>query len=122
MKRELLQNVKVQPYTSGNPIDRKGFLSAVLGCSISTAGDLKITVTHSDDGTEFKPVTDVKVFPESTATNGVLSLEGIAADTTVDIDIDLLGLKNIVKAEIAGTAATNATFAIVLGDKNNQPV
>lgn len=31
MKRELLQNVKVTPYTSEDVIDREGFLSAVLG-------------------------------------------------------------------------------------------
>lgn len=30
MKRELLENVKVQPYTSGDAIDREGYLSAVL--------------------------------------------------------------------------------------------
>ena len=29
MKRELLENVKVQPYTSGDAIDREGYLSAL---------------------------------------------------------------------------------------------
>lgn len=35
MKRELLENVKVQPYTSGSAIDREGYLSAVLGVSLA---------------------------------------------------------------------------------------
>lgn len=37
MKRELLENVKVQPYTSGDAIDREGYLSAVLGVSLGAA-------------------------------------------------------------------------------------
>ncbi len=37
MKRELLQNVKVMPYTSGDVLDRSGFLSAVLGIKIGRA-------------------------------------------------------------------------------------
>ena len=53
MKRELLQNVKVQPYTSGDALDRTGFLSGVIGAVIGTAGGLTLTVTHSDDNTTY---------------------------------------------------------------------
>ena len=49
MKRELIQNVKVQPYTSGAALDRTGFLSGVIGAVIGTAGSLTLSITHSDD-------------------------------------------------------------------------
>ena len=43
MKRELIQNVKVTPYTSEEAIDRDGFLSAVLGVLVGTpTGDVNI--------------------------------------------------------------------------------
>lgn len=54
MKRELIQNVKVTPYTSEVAIDRDGFLSAVLGVLVGTpTGSLtglavKLTVTECD--------------------------------------------------------------------------
>ena len=38
MKRALLENVKVIPYTLGTAIDRDGFLSAIVAANI-TAGD-----------------------------------------------------------------------------------
>lgn len=40
----------------------------------------------------------------------------------VNIDIDLLGLKNYVKITASGAAATSTTLAVVLGDKHVQPV
>ena len=122
MKRELLENVKVQPYTSGDAIERTGYLSAILGCVIGTAGALTLTVTHSDDGTTFVPVTDERVFPEKVTTGGVFTTEEYAKDDVVNIDLDLVGLKNYVKITASGTAATNTTFAIALGDNGEQPV
>lgn len=121
MKRELLQNVKVQPYTSGNAVDRTGFLSMILGCSIGTAGELTVTVTDSEDGTTFGTVTDTKLFPEKSTENGVYTVT-VEKDEIVDIDIDLSGLKNFVKVAVSGAAATNTTLALALGDSSVQPV
>lgn len=121
MKRELLENVKVQPYTSGNAIERTGFLSAILGCTIGTAGALTLTVTHSDDGNTFEAVTDEKVFPEKITSGGVFTTEEYAKDDIVNIDIDLVGLKNYVKITASGAAASGSTYAIALGDSGEQP-
>lgn len=122
MKRELIQNVKVLPYTSGNAIDRTGFLSGVIGAVIGTAGALTLTVTHSDDDTDYVAVTDKLVFPEKQTEGGTFTTEELAVDDVVNIDIDLVGLKNFVKITASGAAATSTTFAVVLGDKHVQPV
>ena len=122
MKRELLQNIKVQPYTSGDAVERTGFLSAILGCAIGTAGALTVTVTHSDNGTDFEAVNDTKVFPEKTTSGGVLTTDDLEKDVIVDIDIDLIGLKNYVKIAVSGAAAANTKLAIALGDSAVQPV
>lgn len=122
MKRTMLQNVKVQPYTSGSVIERKGFLSAIIAATIATAGALTITITHSDDGTEFVPVTDEKVFPEAPTTNGAFTTETLEKDAVVNLDVDLLGLKEFVKITATGDAATGAVLAIALGNSDAQPV
>lgn len=122
MKRNLLQNVKVQPYTPGDVINRKGLLSAIVAATIATAGALTITITHSDDGTEFVPVTDKMVFPEAPTANGAFTTEVLEKDDVVNVDVDLLGLKEFVKITASGTAAAGATFAIALGDSDSQPV
>lgn len=122
MKRELLQNVKVQPYTSGDALDRTGFLSGVIGAVIGTAGELTLTVTHSDDGTTFEAVTDKLVFPDKQTEGGTFTTEELEVGDVVNIDIDLLGLKNFVKITASGAAATGTTLAVVLGDKHVQPV
>ena len=62
MKRELFSNVKVIPGGMDAAIDRSGFLSAVIGASVTTAtGDqtLSFAVTHCDtsDGS-FEAVND----------------------------------------------------------------
>ena len=106
MKRELIQNVKVQPYTSGAALDRTGFLSGVIGAVIGTAGALTLTITHSDDNSSYEAVTT----------------EELEVGDVVNIDIDLLGLKNYVKITASGAAATSTTLAVVLGDKHVQPV
>lgn len=122
MKRELLQNVKVQPLTSGSAIDRTGFLSGIIGAVIGTAGALTLTITHSDDGTTFEAVTDKMVFPEKQTTGGAFTTEALAQGDVVNIDIDFVGLKNFVKITASGTAATSTTLALAMGDKHVQPV
>ena len=120
MKRELIQNVKVQPYTSGAALDRTGFLSGVIGAVIGTAGALTLTITHSDDNSSYEAVTDKLVFPEKQTEGGTFTTEELG--DVVNIDIDLLGLKNYVKITASGAAATSTTLAVVLGDKHVQPV
>lgn len=122
MKRELLQNVKVQPITADTVIDRTGFLSGIVGAVIGTAGELTLTITHSDDDTAFDAVTDKLVFPEKQTEGGTFTTETVAKDDVVNIDIDFVGLKKFVKIAASGTAATSTTLAIALGDKNVQPV
>lgn len=122
MKRALLQNVKVQPYTSGAVIDKTRFLSAILGAVIGTAGTLTITATHSDDGTTFEPVTDKLVFPEKATTGGVFTTDTLEIGDIINIDVDFAGLKNFVKLTVSGAAAGSTTLALALGDKSEQPV
>jgi hypothetical protein len=122
MKRELIQNVKVQPYTSGAALDRTGFLSGVIGAVIGTAGALTLTITHSDDNSSYEAVTDKLVFPEKQTEGGTFTTEELEVGAVVNIDIDLLGLKNYVKITASGAAATSTTLAVVLGDKHVQPV
>ncbi|MBQ8135210.1 MAG: hypothetical protein IJ711_00180 [Lachnospiraceae bacterium] len=117
MKRELFQNTKVQPYTSGDAIDRKGFLSAVLGCVASAAGELKVTITHSDDNSTYEAVSDEKVFVGEDTTGGVYTTT-VAKDDLVNVDIDLIGCKQYVKIAVTGAGSA----AIVLGDTAEQPV
>jgi len=118
MKRELFQNIIVQPYTSGDAAPRAGFLSAVIGAKVSAAGPLTVTVTHSDDGTTFEAVKDELVFPEKKTEGGVLTTEAFEKDDIVNIDIDLVGLKDYIKVEVTGATA----LALALGDSRVQPV
>ncbi len=122
MKRSLLQNIKVQPYTSGAVIERRGFLSAVVAAVIGTAGTLTLTITHSDDGVTFVPVTDTNVFSETLTIDGVLTTDALEKDAIVNIDVDLVGLKEYVKITASGDAAAGTTLAIALGDGDAQPV
>lgn len=122
MKRNLFENIKVQPYTSGLSVKKACFLSAVIGIMIGTTGDLTFTVTHSDDDLTFEPVTDECVFPETKTTGGVYTLKDLTKDDIVNLDIDLLGLKDYVKIAVSGTAAGNTTLALALGDASEMPV
>ena len=137
MKRELLENVKVQPYTSGDAIDREGYLSAVLGVSLGAATGtptgitVKVTFTECDteDGS-YTPVADKLVVPgKTTDDTGAVTIEADPAGSELhNIDIDLVGCKQFIKATVAvertgGTSPScTATCAIALGDKNVQPV
>lgn len=119
MKRELIQNVEVRPYTSGDVIDRTDYLSAVIGAAVAAGGMVTVTAEHSDDGTTFEAVTDKLVFPEKTTENGVYTFANDAeSDSVVNIDVDLVGLKPFVKFTVEGATA----LAVALGDKSKQPV
>ena len=137
MKRALIQNVKVTPYTSEDVIDREGFLSAVLGVLVGTPTGtptgmaVKLTVTESDEEVgSYTPAAD-KLIPIDKAldANGAISLDTDAAgDTLVNIDLDLVGCKQFVKIkyEMVCTGGTtpscNATAALALGDASEVPV
>ena len=143
MKRELFQNITAIPYTSGDAIDRTGFLSAVSGANVAAGAELKIKVEHSDDGETFVPVTDELVFPETHTKGGEFTFKDVLAAETgkeedegkgeneddtedtaelggvVNIDVDLVGLKKIVKFTVTGA---EGGLAVVLGDACGQPV
>lgn len=126
MKRELIQNVKAIPYTSGEVIDRTGFLSAVVAVSALAAGNVKLEVTHADaaDGT-FVAVEDPRLV--MTGTNETADLK---AGDIANFDLDLLGCKPFIKITLSGDAAATgsgdtaktAACAVVLGDSVVQPV
>lgn len=122
MKRALFQNAKVQPYKSGEAIERTGFLSAIFGGVIGTAGTLTVTVTHSDDGTEYSAASDKRIFPEKATEGGVLTADALEVGDVVNIDVDLVGLKNFVKFTVSGTAAADTTLAVAIGDSAEQPL
>jgi len=130
MKRALFQSVLVLPYKSGNVIDREGYLSAVVGTIVAPSAEVKVTVEHSDDGETFVPVTDELVFPEAktkggeyTFKNEPIKAEDVEGDVpaggVVNIDVDLVGLKNIVKFTVTGN---DGGLVVVLGDSAAQPV
>lgn len=137
MKRELLENVKVQPYTSGDAIDREGYLSAVLGVSLGAATGtptgitVKVTFTECDTKSgSYTPVADKLVVPGKTTNDtGAVTIEADPAGSELhNIDIDLVGCKQFIKATVAvectdgSSPSCTATCAIALGDKNVQPV
>jgi len=130
MKRELFQNITAIPYTSGDAIDREGFLSAVIGANVASEAEMTVKVEHSDDGETFVPVTDELVFPEAktkggeyTFKNEPIKAEDVEGDVpaggVVNIDVDLVGLKNIVKFTVTGN---DGGLVVVLGDSAAQPV
>ena len=131
MKRELFQNITAIPYTSGDAIDKTGFLSAVIGANIAAGAKMTVKVEHSDDGETFEPVTDPRVFPEQSTKDGEYTFENPAdagaedaegeLDTggVVNVDVDLVGLKNIVKLTVTGN---DGGLVVVLGDNSVQPV
>lgn len=119
MKRELIQNVKVTPYTSEDAIDRDGFLSAVLGVLVGTPTGsptglaVKLTVTECDtESGSYTPAAD-KLIPVDKA--------------LVNFDLDLVGCKQFIKIKVevvctgGSSASCTATAALVLGDKAYTP-
>lgn len=126
MKRNLIQNVKAVPYTSGSVIDRTGFLSAVVAVSALAAGNVKLEVTHADTATgTFEAVAD-----ERLVVGGANEVKDLKAGDIANFDLDLLGCKNFIKVTLSGDAAVSgsgdtaktAACAIVLGDHYAQPV
>jgi len=114
MKRALPGNVKVFTDTlSQGVIDREGFLSAVVGGTVDTAGDVTIVVKDCDteNGT-FADVTDDWLF-----IGGGSGTVTAAADELVNVDVDLVGCKRYVKF-----VTTFDEVAVVLGDAAIQPV
>ena len=133
MKRNLFQNVTAIPYQSGEAIDRTGFLSAVIGANVASGATMTVKVEHSDDGETFAPVTDERVFPEKQTTGGEYTFKNepieaadaegdVPAGGLVNIDVDLVGLKPIVKFTVTGNDETAGGLAVVLGDAAVQPV
>lgn len=133
MKRELFQNITAIPYTSGDAIDRRGFLSAVIGTNIASGATLTIKAEHSDDGETFVAVTDKLVFPEMPTEGGEYTfvntpieaevVEGaespVETGGLVNVDVDLVGLKPYVKFTVTGATGSPV---VVLGDSMAQPV
>lgn len=118
MKRELLKNIKVIPYTSGTAIDRESFLSAVVAASVTAGAKVKIEVTHCDtENGSYTNVTDKLIVVDGT------NEAEITAPATVNFDLDLIGCKRFIKitATLTGDSAA-ATYAVVLGDPAEMPV
>lgn len=114
MKRELIENVKVLPYTLDTAIDREGFLSAVLAVSVSEGTTAKVAITHCDtDNGSYEAVPDdfVVVGKDEVSFTGTPLL---------NFDIDLVGCKRYIKINVTGPSS--ATYALVLGDASGVPV
>ena len=137
MKRALIQNVKVTPYTSEDAINREGFLSGILAVKVgspsgSPAGmAVKLTITESDEEAgSYTPAAD-KLIPIDKAldADGAISVDtGAAGGALVDFDLDLVGCKQFVKIKFeivctGGSAPScTATAALALGDASEVPV
>ena len=136
MKRELIQNVRVFPYTSGNAINREGFLSGILAVSLGsatgepTAISVKIAVTECDTQSgSYTAVKDKRLFIDYLADDeGAITVAADKAGNELhNFDIDLAGCKKYVKITVTvsctggSTPSCNATCAIALGDSREQP-
>jgi len=109
MKKLLVKNNKViAGYTSGDAIDRTGYLSAIVG--VAGTGSVTVAIKDSADGSTFAPVADPWVFlgenPSATSTG------------LVNIDVDLTSCRQYISFTITGT---DLECAVVLGDLNYQP-
>jgi len=114
MKRALPGNVKVFTDTlAQETIDREGFLTAVIGGTVDTAGDVSIAVQDCDtESGTFTDVTDAWLFIGGG--DGTVTAE---ADELVNVDVDLVGCKRYVKF-----ITDFDEVAVVLGDAAIQPV
>ncbi|GHU75682.1 hypothetical protein AGMMS49992_20130 [Clostridia bacterium] len=115
MKRELLENVKVIPYTAGAVVDKLNFLSAVLGMTVSAASTITVAATHCDTATgTFTAITDTQFVV------GPKSITLVAADVPANLNIplDLVGCKRYIKITPSGGTG----LALVLGDPEYMPV
>lgn len=118
MKRELLKNVKVMPYTLETAIDREGFLSAVLGIAVTAGETVTVAVTHCDEESgsyeAVEAVEDKMLVIDGESTIAVSGVQ------LVNVDLDLVGCKRYIKINVTGGAT--ATYAVVLGDPAYMPV
>lgn len=136
MKRELFDNVSVVVGASGTVIDREGFLSAVLVASVGvitgspTSATLTIKVEHCDtaDGT-FEAARDTMLDPEHVTSGGILKAVTVESKDTLQMNLDLAGCKRYIKVTASITftggtspAASDAAYALVLGDPDGSPV
>ena len=126
MRRELILSVKVLPFTSGEAIDRSGFLSAVAAVTAAGDGDLKIDVTHADTAdSTFEPVQDAGLYLSANA-----GARDLKAGELVNLDLDLAGCRRFIRITVSGSAAVSgegasaksAACAVALGDHYEQPV
>lgn len=114
MKRELLKNVKVMPYTLETAIDREGFLSAVLGIAVTAGETVTVAVTHCDEESgSYEAVEDKMLVIDGESTIAVSGVQ------LVNVDLDLVGCKRYIKINVTGGAT--ATYAVVLGDGEYTP-
>ena len=67
-------------------------------------------------------MTDELIFPDKKTSNGVYTTGTLAKGDVVNVDIDLVGLKDFVKITASGAAATDTALAIALGDSRVQGV
>lgn len=136
MKRELIQNVKVNPYTSEDPINREGFLSGILAVKVGTPTGspnglaVKLTVTECDTEIgSYTPAADKLILMDKAlGADGSISLDTDAAGgALVNFDLDLVGCKQFIKIKVEvvctgdSSASCTATAALVLGDKAYTP-
>lgn len=134
MKRELIENVKVMPYTSAAVIDRDGFLSGIFAASIGTitgsptAAKLGIAITECDtSGGTYAAVKDTHVIVGG-EDEWEIDLDATTPALDINVDLDLVGCKRFVKITATVTltggttpSSTNA-YAIALGDAQITPV
>lgn len=114
MKRALIQNVKVMPYTPGTDIDREGYLSAILAASVTAGTTAKVSVTHCDtEKGSYEAVPDGFIVVSKDEAS-------FTATPLVNFDIDLVGCKRYIKINVTGPAT--ATYAVALGDPVEAPV
>lgn len=137
MKRMLLENVQVAPYTSGGAIDREGFISAILGIQLGaptgtpTGIAVKVVLTECDtESGGYTPVADkLVVLDKTTDDTGAVTIDADpAGNQLLNVDLDLVGCKRYIKATVSqsytggSSPSVTATCALALGDAREEPV
>lgn len=119
MRRSILQNIKVKPYSAGDAIDRDRYLSAVLAIHCTTVtgnATAEIAVEHCDTETgTFETLDD----PRAVLDNKIVKL---AANELYNADIDLAGCRRYVKLKVTIAGTATCVYALALGDAAQYPV
>ena len=122
MKRALIQNVKVHPYTSEDAIDREGFLSAVLGVLVGTPPApplgmaVKVTIYRvrrpRAAATPPPPTSSSAVPGKATGRSPARSPSRPTPQAARwhNIDLDLVGCKQFVKATVRRWTCTGGSL------------